>query len=84
MRYYHFPNGTPKNKIYGSNLIQHELLLQVQNGESNCTGPGLFPYYKGMPVYLLANQCNPLGIINGIRAIVYRIVPHPNSKKILF
>lgn len=59
----------------GGNLIQHELLFETQDGEGNCTGLGLLFYCKGIPAYLLANQCTPLGIVNGTRAIVHRVVP---------
>ncbi len=66
----------------GGNLIEHEQLFEAQDGEGNCTGPGLLLYCRGMPTYLLANQCTPLGIINGARAIIHGVVPHPNSKEI--
>lgn len=62
------------------NLIQHEQLFKAQDGEGNCTGPGLLLYYKGMPTCLLANQCTPLGIFNSAKAVLHRVVPHLNSK----
>ncbi len=68
----------------GGNLIQHEQLFEAQDGEGNCTGPGLLLYCRGMPACLLANQCTPLGIVNGVRAIVHGVVLHPNSKEISF
>lgn len=35
-----------------------------------------------MPACLLANQCTPLGIVNGAKAIIHGVVPHSNSKNI--
>lgn len=64
-------------------MIQYELLFKAQNGERNCTKPGLLLDCKDLSICLLANQCTYLGIINGVRAIVYKIVLHPNSKNIL-
>lgn len=58
------------------------MLFKAQNGEKNNTGPGLLLYYRGMPACLLANQYIFLGIINGTRAIVHKVVLCPNSKNI--
>ncbi len=38
-----------------NNLIQHEQLFEAQDGQGNCTGPGLLLYCRGMLAYLLAN-----------------------------
>lgn len=66
-------------KRNGGNLIQHEILFDAQDGEGNCSGPGLLYYCKGMPANMLANQCTPLGIVNEARAIVHGVVPHPEG-----
>ncbi len=68
----------------GGNLIQHKQLFEAQDGEGNCTRPGLLLYCREMPTCLLANQCTPLGIVNGARAIIHVVVPHTNSKEISF
>lgn len=60
------------------------MLFQAQDEEDNCTRPGILLYCKKMPACLLTNQCTPLGMINSARAIVYRVLPHPNNKWILF
>lgn len=75
-----FPAKHYRMKKDGGNLIQHESLFEAQDGEGNCTGPGLLLYCKGIPACLLANHCTPLGIVNGARAIVHGVVPNPNSK----
>lgn len=67
-----------------NNLIQYELLFHTQDGESNCTKLVLLFYCKKISSYLLANQCNPLRIINGARAIIYKVVLYLNTKEILF
>ncbi len=77
-----FPAEHYRTKKDGGNLIQHESLFEAQDGEGNCTGPGLLLYCRGMPACLLANQFTPLGIVNGARAIVHGVVPHLNSKNI--
>ena len=41
-------------------------------------------YCKGMPAGLLANQCTPLGIVNGARVVVYGFVPYPDSTLLLY
>ncbi len=79
-----FPGEYYRMKKDGGNLIQHEQLFEAQDGESNYTGLGLLLYCRGMPACLLANQCTPLGIVDGARAIVYGVVPHPNSKGVSF
>lgn len=56
-----------------------ENLLGTEDGK-NCTGPGLLSYSKGMPVAVLANQCTPLGIVNGTRAVMHSVVPDSNCK----
>lgn len=56
------------------------MFFKTQNGEKNCIRPGLLLYYKKMLAYLLANQYTPLGIVNGARTIIYRIVLNLNSK----
>lgn len=66
------------------NLIQPKLLFEAQDGEENYTEPGLLFYCKRMPACLLVNQYTPLGIVNGARAIVHRIVPHIKNKSISF
>ncbi|WP_375449089.1 AAA family ATPase [uncultured Nostoc sp.] len=72
-----FPTEHSRNKKDGGNLIQHEDLLGIQEGEGNAAGPGILYYCKGMPAIVLANQCTPLGIVNGARVIIYGVVPHP-------
>ena len=64
----------------GSNFVWHELLFDAQDREENCTDPGLLLYCKRIPANLLANQCTPLGIVNGARAIIHNVVPYPNSE----
>ncbi len=66
------------------NLIQHEQLFESQDGEGNYIRPGLLLYYKWMPNCLLANQCIPLDIVNGVRAIVHGVISHLNGKEISF
>ena len=75
-----FPAEHYRLKKDGGNLVRHELLFDAQDGEGNCTSPGLLLYYKGMPANLLANQCTPLGIVNGARAIIHGVVPHPDGE----
>ncbi len=79
-----FPGKHYRMKKDSGNLIQHEQLFEAQDGEGNCTGPGLLLYCKGMPACLLANQCTFLDIVNGTRAIVHRVILHPNSNEISF
>lgn len=59
------------------------MLFEAQDKKKNCIRPGLLLYYKKIPAYLLTNQYTLLGIVNGIRAIVYRVVLYLNSKNIL-
>ncbi len=68
-----------RNKKDRGNLIQHEDLFGVQEGDGNATGLGILHYYKGMPAMVLANQCILLGIVNRARAILYGVVPHPKN-----
>lgn len=58
------------------------MLFYTQDGEDNCTGPDLLFYYKKILACLLANQYTPLGIINGVKAIVYGVILYRNSKSI--
>ncbi len=74
-----FPAEYFRNKKDGDNLIQHKDLFDVQEGDGNATGPSIFYYYKGMPAMVLANQCTPLRIVNGARAILPGVVPHPEG-----
>ncbi len=60
--------------------MQNELLFEAQDGEGNCSGPGLLFYCKRMPANVLANQCTPLDIVNGAREIVQGVVPHLNGE----
>ena len=41
--------------------------------------PGLLSYSKGMPVAILTNQCTPLGIVNGARAVLHSVVVPPHG-----
>ena len=75
-----FPAEHYRLKKNGGNLVRHKLLFDAQDGEGNCTGPGLLFYCMGMPANLLANQCIPLGIVNGVRAIAIGVVPNPEGK----
>ncbi len=72
-----FPTEHSRNKKDGSNLIQHEDLLGIQEGDGNATDPGILYYCKRMPAMVLVNQCIPLRIVNRARAILYGVDPHP-------
>lgn len=67
-----------------SNLIQHKLLFKAQDRKGISIGPGLLLNHRGMPTYLLANQCTFLDIVNGARAILYEVILYPNSKGVSF
>lgn len=46
---------SPQLKKDGGKLVQHRVLFDAQDEGSNCTGPGLLFYCRGMPANLLAN-----------------------------
>ena len=71
-------------KKNAGNLIQHELFFKAPDREGDCTGPGLFFYYKKIPICLLANQYTLLRIVNNTKVIVYEVVLYLNSKKYYF
>lgn len=58
--------------------IIHRDIVKIQDGEHGATGPSLLYYCKEIPIIVLANICTPLGIVNGVAAIAYGIIPHPN------
>lgn len=67
-----------------SNLIQHKLIFKAQDRKDIFTGPGLLLNYRGMPIYLLANQCTFLDLVNGARVILYKVILYLNSKGVSF
>lgn len=74
-----FLPSIPGIKKMEVNLIQHEDLFGVQEDKGNAAGPGILYYCKGMPAMVLANQCTPLGIVNGARVTIYGVIPHPQG-----
>lgn len=63
-----------------SQFVQNESLFVIQDGENGGIRSDLLYICKEMPVGLLTNTCTSLHIVNGAQAIVFRIVPHLNSK----
>lgn len=68
-----------RNKKDGDNFIQHEDLLDIQEGDKNATGPDILYYCKGMPAIVLANQCTLLGIFNRTRVVLHNVVTYPKD-----
>lgn len=60
-----FPALHLRNKMNGAEIVQHEILFNLQDGEGDSVAPGLFYYCKNMPARLLANLCIPFGIVTG-------------------
>ncbi len=79
-----FPAEHSRIKKDGSNLIQYEDLLGIQEDDRNATGSGILHYCKEMPAMVLANQCTLLGIVNGARAILHGVIPYPEGIYYLF
>lgn len=55
------------------------MLFEIQNGKENYTEPSLLFYYRGISTCLFANQYTYLGIMNGVKAIIYRVVFYLNN-----
>ena len=79
MNFILFPAEHSRNKKDRGNLIQHKDLLGVQEGEKNAASPKILYYCKKMPAIVLTNQCTLLGIVNGVKVIIYGVVSHPQG-----
>ena len=74
-----FPAEHSRTKQKNKKPVQHAELFKINNGEG-VNASGLLSYSKGMPVAVLTNQCTPLGIVNGARAVLYGVVVPPHGE----
>lgn len=75
-----FPAVHSRTKKTDDKHVLEENFLNTQDGDGNSTGPGLLYCCQGMPAAFLANQCTPLGIVNGARMVVHDVALDPDGQ----